>query len=155
MKIITSLFVLIITFASCSKGSDSVECDSKNADEGLIVGSVDFGACIYELKNKTFFIQDSISYVNLQLEINNGIIGDDTCTFPTIVFTDSTTLLGQYGQATGCTINFNRKVEPINDSTVNYSIKPEGCGDCEMLGYSYNFILLDKDSITTVKFNVE
>lgn len=153
MKKILSLLVIIISFASCSRGLDSVECESKNTDEGLIVSSVEFGSCIYNLENKTFFIQDSSGYVDLQKEINNGIIGDDSCSFPTIIFTDSTTLLGQYGQATGCTINFNRKVESINDTTVKYTIEPKGCGDCEMLGYSYNFILLDKDSITTVLFN--
>jgi hypothetical protein len=153
MKKILSILLIIISIFSCSKGLDKVECESKNTDKGLIVGSIDFGTCIFELKNKTFFIQDSAGYANLQKEIINGKIGGDSCTFPTIVFTDSTTLLGQYGEATGCTINFNRIVESVNDTTVNYTINPEGCGDCEMLGYSYNFILLDKDSITTVLFN--
>ena len=153
MKKLISILILSITFFSCSRGLDSVDCQSKNTDEGIIVSSVDFGSCIFNLESNTFFIQDSIGYVNLQNDIKNGIIGQDSCSFPIIVFTDSTTLLGQYGQATGCTINFNRKVESVNDTTVNYTITPKGCGNCEMLGYSYNFILLDKDSITTVLFN--
>ena len=153
MKKSISLFIIITSLFACSKGLDSVECQSKNIDEGLIVSSVDFGSCIYNLDNKTFVVQSDDEYIKLQEEISDGIIGDDSCSFPTIVFTDSTTLLGQYGQATGCTVNFNRKVESINDTTVKYTISPKGCGDCEMLGYSYNFILLDKDSITTVLFN--
>jgi len=153
MKKSISIFIIIISIFACSRGTDYVECESKNTDEGIIVSSIDFGSCIYNLKNKTYLIQDSIGYVNLQHEINEGRIGDDTCSFPKIIFTDSTTLLGQYGQATGCTVNFNRKVESINDTTVKYTIDPKGCGNCEMLGYSYNFILLDKDSITNVLFN--
>ena len=158
MKRIISIFIIIISIFSCSKGLDTVECESKNTDEGIIESSIDFGSCIYNLENKTFIIQDSIGYVNLQLEINNAIVGSDSCSFPTIVFNDTTnTLLGQYAQATGCTINFNRNVEV--DSTakqVNYIISPKGCGDCEMLGYSYNFVLVKKiDDTYTVLFNGE
>ncbi len=158
MKKLTSILVLSVIYFSCSRGLDSVECDSKNTDEGIIVSSVDFGSCIYNLENKTFIVQDSIGYINLQLEIKNATIGDDSCSFPSIVFNDTTnTLLGQYAQATGCTINFNRNVEV--DSTTkqaNYIINPEGCGDCEMLGYSYNFVLVEKiDSTYSILFNGE
>jgi len=158
MKKIIPLFIFIISFASCSKGLDSVECESKNTDEGIILSSVDFGSCIYELENKTFIIQDSMGYINLQREIKDGRIGGDSCSFPPIVFNDSTnTLLGQYAQATGCTINFNRNVEVDSTSKkVNYIINAEGCGDCEMIGYSYNFVLVEKiDSSYTILFNGE
>lgn len=156
MKKLITIVVILTSIFACSRGLDSVECESKNTDEGIIISSVDFGSCTYNLDNKTFIIQDSIGYANLQSEINNGLIGNDSCSFPTIVFNDSTyTLLGQYAQASGCTINFNRNVEV--DSTnkqVNYIINPEGCGDCEMLGYSYNFVLVEKiDSTYTILFN--
>ena len=157
-KSISILFIIVISIFSCSKGLDSVECESKNTDKGIIVSSVDFGSCIYNLGNKTFIVQDSLGYVKLQQEINNGIIGDDSCSFPTIVFNDTTnTLLGQYAQATGCSINFNRNVK-VDSTTkqVNYIINAEGCGDCEMLGYSYNFVLVDKiDNTYTILFNGE
>ncbi|MCK5906256.1 MAG: hypothetical protein KAG37_01620 [Flavobacteriales bacterium] len=158
-KLISSLIIITAIF-SCSKGLDSVECESKNTDEGIIVSSVDFGSCIYNLDNKTFIIQDTTEYKELQKEINDGRIGDDSCSFPTIGFTDSLkplTLLGQYAQGTGCTINFNRnvKVDSTNNK-VDYIINPEGCGDCEMLGYSYNFVLVEKiDSTYTILFNGE
>ena len=158
MNKLISIIIIASSIISCNKGLDSVECQSKNTDEGIIISSVDFGTCIYNLENKTFVIQDSIGYINLQNEIKNGIVGDDSCSFPTIVFNDTTnTLLGQYGQATGCTINFNRnvKVDSTNKS-INYILSPEGCGDCEMLGYSYNFVLVEKiDSTYSILFNGE
>jgi len=158
MKKLLSILVIIISFFSCNKGLDKVECESKNTNEGIIIRNIDFGSCIYNLKNKTFIIQDSLGYVNLQHEINDGRTSDDSCSFPTLVFNDTTyTLLGQYAQATGCTINFKRNVEVDSiNKKVNYIINAEGCGDCDMNGYNYNFVLVKKiDSSYTILFNGE
>lgn len=156
MKKLISIFIIIISFSACSKGLDSVECESKNTDKGLIESSIDFGTCIYEIKTKKFIIQNPTDYTELQEEINNGKIGSDNCSYPIIDF-EKHTLLGQYAQATGCTINFNRNVAV--DSTikqVNYIINTEGCGACEMLGYSYNYVLVKKiDDTYTILFNGE
>ena len=156
MKKLISIFIIITSIFSCSKGLDSVECESKNTDEGIIVSSVDFGSCIYNIQNTKFIVQDSLEYIELQKEIDNGKVGSDSCAYPTIDFKENT-LLGQYAQATGCTINFNRNVEVDSIAKqVNYILNPEGCGDCEMLGYSYNFVLVEKiDSTYTILFNGE
>ena len=154
------IYIIIIAsyIVSCDKGLDKVECQSKNTDNGIIISSVDFGSCVFNLENKTFIVQDSLGYVNLQQEINNSRISNDSCYFPTIIFNDTTnTLLGHYAQATGCSINFNRDVK-VDSTTkqVNYIINAEGCGDCNMLGYSYNFVLVNKiDSAYAILFNGE
>lgn len=156
MKNLTLIFLLSISFFSCTRGLDSVECESKNNDEGIIVSSIDFGSCIYNIQNTKFIIQDSLEYTELQKEISDGEIGSVSCEYPTIDFTENT-LLGQYAQATGCTINFNRNVEVDSTSKqVNYIINPLGCGDCEILKYSYNFVLVSKiDSTYSILFNGE
>lgn len=156
MKNLTFVFLLSISFFSCNRGLDSVECESKNNDEGIIISSIDFGSCIYNVQNTKFIVQDSLGYAELQKEIDEGKIGTDDCNYPSIDFTDNT-LLGQYAQATGCTINFNRNVEVDSTSKqVNYIINPVGCGNCEMIKYSYNFVLVEKiDSTYSILFNGE
>ena len=158
MKNVVLFLAILTAIISCSKGSDKVECDNKVPDKGIIISSVDFGPCVYKLNHNTFVIQDSIEYAELQKEITESMIVDDTCNFPKIRFNDSikpVTLLGQYAEATGCTVTFNRNVEV--DSTnkkVNYIIDAKGCGECDMLGYSYNFVLVQKiDSTYTILFN--
>ncbi len=154
MKKSIYIFIILASVLSCSKGLDKVECESKNTDKGIIESSIDFGTCIYEIQNKTFIVKDTPQYILLQKEINNGKIIDDSCTFPGIDFSKNT-LLGQYASATGCTINFNRDVAV--DSTkkeVNYIIDAQGCGICDMYGYSYNFVLTKKiDDSYTILFN--
>jgi hypothetical protein len=154
MKKIVSFFLILITLISCSKGLDEVECKNKNTDEGIIVSSVDFGTCIYNLNNKQFVVQNEDGYKKLQEDINNGKITNDSCSFPIINFKENT-LLGHYAEATGCTINFNRNVAVDSTKlTVDYIIAAEGCGDCDMLGYSYNFVLVNKiDDTYTILFN--
>jgi len=151
-------FVLLVvsSFVSCSRGIDSVECESKNTDKGIIESSIDFGSCIFDIPLKKIVVQDTSGYIELQKEISNGIIQSDSCTFPGIDF-GKYTLLGQYASASGCVVNFNRNVAVDSSKTeVNYIIAPEGCGDCESVKYSYNFVLVDKiDDSYTILFNGE
>ncbi|MEN8138011.1 MAG: hypothetical protein ABFR62_06230 [Bacteroidota bacterium] len=141
MKKLIYLLAVITLTASCKK-NEGEECPDKNEDLGLIFSGVDFGSCIYNLNENNFIVRDSVEYVLLQEKINEGKIGDEECTFPEINF-DEYSLLGQYAQASGCTVNFNRNVEV--DSTakqIDYIISPIGCGECDMLGFSYNFVLV-------------
>jgi|LGOV01.1.fsa_nt_gb hypothetical protein len=140
-KLISILFIITFVF-SCNKSNNEDDCPSKNEDKGLIAGSIDFGTCIYSLQEKTFIVQDSTEYISLQQIINDNRISEDSCSYPSIDFNEYT-LLGQFADATGCTINFNRNV--VADSLskkIDYIIIPQGCGACEMHGYSYNFILV-------------
>ena len=139
----TFLLASLILFTACKK-TEVQKCDEPIPDSGLIAASVDFGACVYQnLNSNTYIIQDSIEYSNLQKEIVDNIQEGSICDFPEIDF-DKYTILGHYSEGVGCTINFNRSV--IADSTalsVKYNISKVECGDCEIIGYSYNFILVE------------
>ncbi|MCK5781748.1 MAG: hypothetical protein KAH10_04125 [Flavobacteriales bacterium] len=141
MKKLIYLSLLVFISSSCSRSQED-DCPNKNKDEGLISSDVYFGSCSYNLDEKTFVVQDIDEYDALTQKIEEGKVGTSNCDFPEIDF-EKYTLLGNYGEATGCVINFNRNV--VADSTskkIDYIVSPEGCGDCEMLGFSYNFVLV-------------
>jgi len=143
MKKIASIFLISFSLLiSCNKNTDNDDCPDDNEDLGLISASIDFGECQYKLNETTFIVQNNEEYLILQETIKEGLVTIQNCTFPEINFEDYT-LLGQYAEASGCTIDFNRNVAV--DSTakyVDYIVLPEACGLCEMMGFSYNFILI-------------
>lgn len=131
---------IAMTLWSCSEKLNDDDCPDKLEDSGLIEESFDFCGFMGNLDENSFIINDSIQYDDLQKKILNSGVALADCSFPLIDF-DSTTVLGLYADAGGCTVHFNRSVEVDSvQKTVRYKVSPVGCGECEMLGYSYNFI---------------
>lgn len=111
----------------------------------LPVKKLDLGDCFFLFGSENEVIKDEKAYqAALARNLNNNTEDCKNKVFPKIDF-EKYTLLSYYKEGGGCKINFYPKVRKnwFKKKYV-FTVKVEGSGNCEMLGFSYNWILVPK-----------
>jgi energy-coupling factor transporter transmembrane protein EcfT len=108
---------------------------------------------LYETKDYEFVIDSEEMYQQL-LEYKDVSPECENYTLPDIDFSNQI-LLAKYAQGTGCSVNFKKDINVIDNQLI-YKLIVEEIGLCEMLGMSMNWILIDNyNSDYEVVFSTE
>lgn len=151
--------VLLSFFAACTSDDepfiDPNDCSSVSYDPGIVSQELDIGGCFMEKEEDNYVIDDSTEYAALKSAFSQSLFCEES-NFPSIDF-EEYTLLGQWSDGGGCTINYYRSVADLSDSKEYlYTVTVQSCGFCEMYGFSYNWVLVPKLPIDyTVRFQLK
>ena len=158
LKIIIVFTALIGLLAACASSNDPApvdECRSVSYDPGIVQQELNFGNCFIEKQEDNYVIEDSTEYAAIKSAFTQSQFCE-SADFPVVDFSEYT-LLAQWADGGGCSINFYNAVADVSESKEYlFTTTVQECGFCEMYGFSYNWVLVPKlPNDYTVRFQVK
>lgn len=143
MKFLIKIAIPLLLCTACKQEKN---CLDYNGNSGIIIESIDMGACYTYLTGTGFLVKDTNDYKKLPNFTNDSVQEDLGCpgnpARPEIDFEEKA-LIGARTFAEGCTIGYEREAtfDSVNKVIV-YKINVHQCGDCNDKRYSMNWVLI-------------